>query len=97
MSYDIGQWNNQPLYNCRQCPYDTLDEQEMLRHQETHRAPPPPVEVEVLRLDRFGNVVGTETVTVTAPTPAPAELKRPSKAKRTEEKQEVGDGESNAG
>lgn len=90
--YDVGRWNNQPLYNCRECPYDTLDEQAMQRHVETHRAPPAPEEVQVVLLDRFGNVMGTETVEVDAPAP----VKRPAKAKRTEDKQEVGDAEDNA-
>ena len=39
----------------------------MQRHVETQRAPPAPEEVQVVLLDRFGNVVGTETVEVDAP------------------------------
>lgn len=92
MNYDVGKWNNQPLYNCRECPYDTLDEQAMQRHVEAHQAPPAPEEVQVVLLDRFGNVIGTDTVEVDALAP----VKRPSKAKRAEDKQEVGDAEDNA-
>lgn len=83
--YDVGRWNNQPLYNCRECPYDTLDEQAMQRHVETHRAPPAPEEVQVVLLDRFGNVVGTDTVEVDAPV-----------TRWFEDKQEAGDAEDNA-
>lgn len=86
MNYDVGTWNKQPLYNCRLCPFDTLDEQQMLEHQMVHAAPPPVEEVQVVLLDKWGNVQGIDTVTVTAPPTA--------EPKRATKKREVGDGEN---
>lgn len=70
-NYDVLTWNKMPLYQCRLCSYDTLDETEMSKHQvDAHTPAPEQVEVKVQLLDRFGNVVEGETVDVTVEQPA---------------------------
>ena len=32
MHYTIGQWSGLPNYSCTHCPFETLDEAEMLTH-----------------------------------------------------------------
>lgn len=77
MTYDVKKWNGMPLFLCQECPYDTLDESEMKKHEATHVAPAPPEVVQVLVLDRFGNVVEDEVIEVVIPADATqAETKR---------------------
>lgn len=77
MTYDVKTWNGMPLYLCRQCAFDTLDENEMHKHEATHVAPAPPEVVQVQVLDRFGNVVEDEVIEVVIPVDATqAETKR---------------------
>lgn len=80
MNYDVKTWNGMPLFLCRECPFDTLDESEMKKHEANHVAPAPPEIVQVQVLDRFGNVVENEVVEVVIPADAAqAETKRPVK------------------
>lgn len=69
MTYDVKKWNQMPLYQCRLCPYDTLDESEMTAHQVSVHQPPlvKPQVVQMQGLDRFGNVVEGEIVDVVIP------------------------------
>lgn len=56
-SYTIGCWNGLDNYQCRHCPYSTLDLEEIERHQQQRHGPPPPppVVAHPTLVDRFGN------------------------------------------
>jgi hypothetical protein len=41
-NWTVGQWGGQPKYSCNSCPWDTLDLDRMIEHQES--AHPPIVE-----------------------------------------------------
>lgn len=86
MNYDVKSWNQMPLYQCRLCPYDTLDESEMMDHQlKAHEPPAPTKVVQVQVLDRFGNVVEGENVDVVVPADViAAEAKRGTKKPKGE-------------
>lgn len=58
--YEVGQWKGMPRWQCKLCPWDTLEGEEVIRKHivTTHMAPPPKEEPkQVLVADRFGNVV----------------------------------------
>lgn len=58
--YTKGRWQDFTTYNCRFCPFDTLDESVAIKHYEERHAPPPeppPPPPSILISDRFGNPV----------------------------------------
>lgn len=91
--YVVLSWNTLPLYQCRLCPYDTLDMAEMVTHQaKVHTPAPEPVVVRVPVLDRFGNVVEDEAVDVVVAT----DVVQPVESKRSKKAKEDVDGENHA-
>lgn len=93
MTYDVKKWNGMPLFLCPECPFDTLDESEMKKHEANHMVPASPEVVQVQVLDRFGNVVENEVIEVVIPADSTqAETKRA--VKKT--KGDAADGENNA-
>ncbi len=58
--YEMGEWKGLPQWRCTLCPFDTLaGEAAIVDHIIRAHFPPPPApkETEVLRADRFGNIV----------------------------------------
>jgi len=85
MNYDVKTWNQMPLYQCRLCPYDTLNESEMTAHQvNVHEPPAKPQVVQMQVLDRFGNVVEGEVVDVVIPAEVILEEPKSGTKKATE-------------
>lgn len=62
LPYDLGTWKGRTQYKCRQCPYDTLHEADMLDHIAKRHTPPAPQKVQVKTglHDRFGNPLTKE-------------------------------------
>jgi len=60
--YELGSWKGLKQYKCKLCPYDTLHENEIIKHiQERHLPKPKPKVKKVLPIyDRFGNLVEVE-------------------------------------
>jgi hypothetical protein len=91
--YSVLSWNTMPLFQCRLCPYDTLDEAEMIQHQtRVHTPVPAPAVVQVQVLDRFGNVVEGEMVDVVVAT----DVVQQAESKRGKRPKEDVDGENHA-
>jgi hypothetical protein len=40
--YDLRQWRRRPLYQCRACPFNTLEERVFWEHWNAAHAPPRP-------------------------------------------------------
>ncbi len=53
--YLLGQWNGLTQYRCPHCPFDSLDEGELLAHLAQHAPPEPPRVVSERLVDRYGN------------------------------------------
>lgn len=53
--YLLGQWNGLTQYRCPHCPFDSLDESELLAHLAQHSPPEPPRIVSEQLVDRYGN------------------------------------------
>lgn len=56
--WTVGKWKDQPKYECKYCPFDTLDEGKIKQHHwEAHMAKPVFRPTKAKILDRFGNEV----------------------------------------
>ena len=56
LNYTVIKWNGLENYECRECPYATLDELMMQEHQAQWHAPAPAVrQVRLPMYDRYGN------------------------------------------
>ncbi len=61
--YTVGTWHGFKQYRCVHCKFDTLNEETMYRHFETHRPPSQPaVKPSVLVADKRGNEVDDFTL-----------------------------------
>jgi len=38
--YTIGEWHEKPMFQCKRCPWSTLDENEMVKHIADHLKTP---------------------------------------------------------
>lgn len=80
--YTVGTWAGLPNYECRHCPFATLDEAEMLSHCIARHAPKPLGGGVVLVADARGREV-------TAPVPAPAQVQPSADAPIAEEEADL--------
>lgn len=56
-NWNKGTWKGKDNYECKHCPYSTLDREEIVQHYNEKHAPAPkaPEPVKATIYDRFGN------------------------------------------
>jgi len=61
--YEIGKWREFKKYSCKLCPYETLNEEDMINHIEQFHMPRPERrKVKVPIFDRYGNLIKEQEV-----------------------------------